>query len=76
MSNHVGAEFPIVSDPGGEVANEYGVFDLLGDGVATPSIFIVGKDGRIVWQYVGQDNADRPTVDTLLFRIRGAISGS
>ncbi len=76
MADLVGAEYPIVSDPGGEVARQYGVFNLLGDGVATPSTFIVGKDGRIAWQYVGQDIADRPSSEALLLRVREAVATS
>ena len=37
MLELAGAEFPILADPYREATLSYGVFDLLGDGVATPS---------------------------------------
>jgi peroxiredoxin len=36
-----GATFPILADENHGVADTYGVFNLLGDGVATPAVFIV-----------------------------------
>jgi peroxiredoxin len=58
--------FPILADPEHRVADAYGVFNLLGDGVATPSVFVIDLDGRILWSYVGRDVSDRPAVDTIL----------
>jgi len=66
MGEISGASFPLLADPDHAVADAYEVFDLLGDGVATPSTFIVDLDGYIVWSYVGQNAADRPGVDTIL----------
>ncbi len=48
MAAQVGAGFPILADPEGGMVRRYGVYDLLGDGVAAPAVFIVGKDGRII----------------------------
>ena len=61
-----GAPFPILADPDHAVADAYEVYNLLGDGVATPAIFIVDKSGQIVWSYVGQSASDRPSVQTIL----------
>ena len=61
-----GARFPILTDPDGATARSYGVFDLLGDGVATPATFIVQKDASISWHQVGKDIADRATVQDIL----------
>ncbi len=66
MLERTGADFPLLADPDHAAADAYGVFDLLGDGVATPSVFIVDADGTIVWSYVGQNAADRPGADTIL----------
>lgn len=60
MAQIVQPSFPILADPDHAVADAYGVFNLLGDGVDTPSIFIIDKDGRIVWSYIGKDVTDRP----------------
>ena len=61
-----GAKFPVLTDPDGATARSYGVFDLLGDGVATPATFIVQKDGSISWYHVGVDIADRATVEDIM----------
>ena len=66
MRERTGASFPLLADPDHAAADAYGVFDLLGDGLATPSVFIVDADGHIVWSYVGQHAADRPGADTIL----------
>ena len=41
MVELTGAEFAILSDKDAEVAKDYGVYNLLRDGVATPSAVIV-----------------------------------
>jgi peroxiredoxin len=61
-----GAAFPLLADPDHAVAEAYGVYNLLGDGLATPAVFIVDTSGQIVWSYVGQNAADRPGVDVIL----------
>jgi peroxiredoxin Q/BCP len=60
------ALFPILADPDHAVAEAYGVYNLLGDGIATPSVFIIDTSGQIVWSYVGQNAADRPGIQTIL----------
>ena len=66
MREITGASFPLLADPDHAATDAYEVFDLLGDGLATPSVFIVDADGTIVWSYVGQNAADRPGADTIL----------
>lgn len=66
MQELTGADFPILADPDHMVATQYGVFDRLGDGVAAPAVFIVDRDGYIVWSYVGRDAFDRPAVDEII----------
>lgn len=58
--------YPVLADVGHQVAEAYGVFNLLGDGVATPAVFIIDPAGQIIWSYIGQDFADRPSTSTLL----------
>ena len=66
MTALVGASFPLLSDRDGSTARSYGVFALLGDGVATPGTFIVEQEGSIGWRYVGEHIGDRATIqDTL-----------
>ncbi len=58
--------FPVLSDPSGEVIKAYGVWNPGEGGIAKPSLFLVGREGSIVWSYVGEDFADRPG-DAALF---------
>lgn len=49
-----GYEFPVLFtalDP--TVPEQYGVFNLFGDGLASASIFLVDTNGEIVWQSIG-----------------------
>ena len=69
MMELTGAEFAILSDKDAEVAKDYGVYNLLRDGVAAPSAIIVSPEGAIKWQYVGRSVSDRPTPDEILAQI-------
>ena len=69
MAELTGAGFPILSDEDAEVATGYGVYNLLEDGLATPSVFIVTPGRRIEWRYVGQNISDRPVPDRILAEI-------
>ncbi len=61
MAQIIQPGFPILADVDHAVADAYKVFNLLGDGVATPSTFVIDKEGRIVWSYIGKDVNDRPS---------------
>lgn len=61
-----GASFPVLADVDHAVASTYEVFNTLGDGVATPAVFIVNPAGEIVWSYIAQDFADRPSTQKIL----------
>jgi hypothetical protein len=39
---------------------------MLGDNVATPSVFVINKLGQIYWSYIGQNIGDRPSNQTIL----------
>jgi peroxiredoxin len=71
MRDISGAEFPILADPEHVVAERYGVFDRLGDGVAAPAVFVIDRGGRIIWSYVGQHTADRPSAAEILTHLPG-----
>ncbi len=62
--------FPILYDPSARVVRDYGVFDLLGDRLATASTFILNKRGTIRWKYIGRSIYDRPPVSTILDQLR------
>ena len=57
--------FRLLSDPKAEVAALYGA-RRLDDEVALPAVFIVGRNHRIHWRYVGKDAKDRPTSPVIL----------
>ena len=61
-----GAPFPVLADPDHTASEAYRVYNLLGDGIATPSVFIIDASGKIVWSYVGQSASDRPGVVAIL----------
>jgi peroxiredoxin len=54
--------FPLLSDPEGELARLFGLWDE-GEGVAVPSVVVVDQSGEVRYLYRGRDLADRPTDD-------------
>ena len=46
FAEHVGADYPILSDPNKDVAKAYGVLGTFG--VASRWTFYIGPDGRII----------------------------
>lgn len=69
MASAIQAGFPILADAGHTTADAYRVYNLLGDGVATPAVFVINPAGRIVWSYVGRDADDRPAAADVLSHI-------
>lgn len=69
MASRANVSYPILADPDHRVAEAYGVFNLLNDGVAAPSVFVINKSGQIVWHYIGQNINDRPPSGTILQNI-------
>ena len=67
----LGLQFPILQDLEGRVSIKYGVFDLLNDGVAAPSTFLLDKDGAIRWQYIGKSKSDRPSNSQIIRQLQG-----
>jgi peroxiredoxin Q/BCP len=59
LQQSLGVTYPMLSDADHQVSESYGVYNLLGDGLAAPSVFIIDVDGRVVWHYVGADAYDR-----------------
>ena len=68
--NRIGLKLPILYDSAADVVRAYGVYDLLGDGLATPSTFILDKDGVIQWKYVGSRIYDRASTAQILEQLR------
>ena len=61
--------YPLLADPDHQVAEAFGVYNLLNDGYAAPAVFVIDTDGSIVWRYVGQGPSDRPSSNTILKQI-------
>lgn len=66
MRSDVGATFSMISDTTYTISQEWEVYNLLGDGVAAPSAFIIGKNDEILWSHRGTSPSDRPPTDYLL----------
>lgn len=67
LSRKLKLEFPILADPELETIRTWGVFDEK-NGVAWPSVFLVARDGTIVWRNVAPTYkvADRPTPEEVV----------
>ena len=75
MGQTTGAKFQILSDSDKKVITSYGILNAAEHGgIAHPSIFIVDKDGRIRFMYVGKDPTDRPADETILEEVK-KVSG-
>lgn len=70
MAEVTGAAFAVLSDADKRVTTSYLIYDRLGDGVAAPSTFIVGRDGELVAGHVGNDIADRVAPDAIIATLR------
>ena len=68
-ADYHGFEFPLLSDPSLETIGAYGLLHadggLEGD-IARPAIFIVDRDGRVVWRHLTDDWRVRPRPEELL----------
>ncbi len=70
----VRAVYPMLSDADHKTAEAYGVYNLLGDGLAAPSVFVIDADGRVTWARIGQSATDRPNVQKILEKLQDAIN--
>ncbi len=66
--------FPLLSDPRGDLAKRYGLWDEE-EGVAVPSIVVVDRSREIRYLYSGSDFADRPGDEEVFAALEG-LDGS
>lgn len=66
LVKHLGLGYKLLSDPEANTIKAYGVYNLLGDEVATPSVFIIGSGKKIIWNYIGENIGDRPSIENIL----------
>jgi len=62
--------FPLLSDPEGELARHFGLWDA-DEGLAVPSVIVVDQSGEVRYLYKGSDFADRPTDDEVFAALKG-----
>ncbi len=65
MDQLIQADYPILADTK-QVADAYGVFNLFGDGIAAPAVFVINPAGQITWSYIGKHADDRPSPSEIL----------
>ena len=63
----MGADYPILSDPGGEVARAYGVTGVV-QRWASRWTFYIGKDGKIL--YIDKDVHPSTSADDVAKRLK------
>src|SRR3990170_7798564 len=66
------AQFPILADSEHAVADAYGVYNLFSDSEAAASVFIISKDGRIIWVSIAAFQTERVPSQTILENLTGA----
>ncbi len=62
--------FPLLSDPGGELARRLELWDR-DDAVAKPAVLVLDRSGGIRYLYAGGDPADRPDDEEVFRSLRG-----
>ncbi|HET7481069.1 MAG TPA: peroxiredoxin family protein [Rubrobacteraceae bacterium] len=65
LSNKLLLPFPVLTDPKGELAKRYGLWDAK-EGVAVPATVLIDRTGEVAYLYAGKDFADRPAEEEVL----------
>lgn len=69
--------FPILSDADRRVIQAYGVVHSgggpRGEDIAMPSMFLVDRSGKIVWEHVARRVVDRPSPEAVIAAIRSKL---
>jgi len=63
--------YPVLSDASRTAITTWGVLHPT-EGIARPSMFLVNKQGNIVWKYIGKDASDRPPMATIFKQLQSA----
>ena len=63
----------MIDDRGAKIARDYDVYWFAPGGggslnvkQAVPSKFLINKEGKIVWTYIGKDKSDRPSIEMMM----------
>jgi hypothetical protein len=62
--------FPLLSDPRGDLARRYGLWNAE-EGVAVPAIVVIDRTGEVCYLYAGGDFADRPGDEEIFAALDG-----
>jgi peroxiredoxin len=71
----VGIQFPLLRDADLKVANAYGVA-MKGKDIAVPAVFVISREGRIVFKAIGESPADRASLSDILAAVDASIASS
>jgi peroxiredoxin len=64
--NFLGLAFPVIPDPDWKIFGLYGFTRPENQKEILPAVFLIGKDKKIVYSYIGKDYRDRPPIETLI----------
>ena len=70
MADYAQAGFPVLADEGAAVTKNYGIYNLLSDGVAAPATFILRSDATVYAHRIGQDIGDRVSSQSIIETLR------
>ena len=71
LAGRIGLEYPVLFNPEHDVIEQYGVYNLHGDGFAAHSVFVIDRDGVIQWRYISGSTYDTPPTADVIGRARG-----
>lgn len=75
MSLSTGAKYQILSDADRQTIKSYGILNSQEhDGIAHPSVFIVDKEGRLRYIYIGKNPTDRPADGVIIEEVKKLAS--
>jgi peroxiredoxin Q/BCP len=66
VQQNIGVYYPVLADTDHQVSENYGVYNLLGDSVAAPAVFIIDSTGQIMWHYIAANAQDRLSAEAIL----------
>ncbi len=66
IARRIGIPFPILYNAATDVVRAYGVYNLLGDGLAAPATFVIDRGGVVRWSHVGRRTSDRASAQEIL----------
>ena len=69
-------KYTVLSDTELTAVRAYGVFhenEPKGRRIPRPSTFVIGRDGRVKYAYIGESTSDRPPVEAVLEAVCKAV---